>query len=111
MMFALLREQHKSQLDAMVAAAAANQKALDAMFERMNAILAGQGKAADNENTLLATGNARGGTGSTKTNKKKCTHCGKHVFHKPAVCYELNANASKRWTGWKSVEDTGKLLN
>ena len=38
MMFALLQEQHRAQLDAM---ASANQKAMDAMFKRMNAIVAG----------------------------------------------------------------------
>ena len=38
MMFALLQEQHRAQLDAMVSA---NQKAMDAMFKRMNAIIAG----------------------------------------------------------------------
>jgi hypothetical protein len=44
MMFALLQEQHKAQLKLMVAA---NKQAMDAMFERMNALIAGQGKAAD----------------------------------------------------------------
>ncbi len=107
MMFVLLQEQHKLQLGAM---AAANQKAMDRMFERMNAIIAGQGKAADKENAPPANGNAGNSTGSTKKNKAKCTHCGKHVFHKPADCYELEANASKHWMGWKSVKDAGKAL-
>ncbi len=92
MMFTLLQEQHKSQLDAM---AAANQKAMDAMFQQMNAIIAGQGKAADKENAPPANDNAGNSTGVTKRNKKKCTHCGKHVFHKPTDCYELEANTSK----------------
>jgi hypothetical protein len=30
------------------------------------------------------------------------------VFHKAAECYELEANASKQWAGWKSVKDTGE---
>jgi len=47
--------------------------------------------------------------GSTKRTKKKCPHCGKHVFHKAADCYELEANASKRWTGWKSVKETEEM--
>ncbi len=109
MMFALLQEQHRMQLKAM---ATANQKAMDAMFERMNAIVAGNGKGQDKETTPLAgkvnPGNSNGGT---KRNKKKCPHCGKHVFHKPADCYELEANASKRWTGWKSVKATGEAPN
>ena len=44
MMFALLQEQHRAQLDAM---ASANQKAMEAMFERMNAIVAGNGPGPD----------------------------------------------------------------
>jgi hypothetical protein len=42
-----------------------------------------------------------------KRNRKKCTHCGKYVFHKPSDCYELKADISKHWTGWKSVKDAG----
>ena len=38
MMFAPLQEQHRAQLNAM---ATANQKAMDVMFEQMNAIIAG----------------------------------------------------------------------
>ncbi len=45
MMFALLQKQHKAQLKAM---AAASKKAMNAMLERMNALIAGQGKAAGN---------------------------------------------------------------
>jgi hypothetical protein len=48
LMFALLQEQHWAQLDAI---ASANQKAIDAMFERMNAIVAGNGPGPDKENT------------------------------------------------------------
>jgi hypothetical protein len=44
MMFTLLQEQHKVHLEAMVVA---NKQAMDAMLERMNALIAGQGKAAD----------------------------------------------------------------
>jgi hypothetical protein len=44
MMFALLQDQHKTQLKAM---AAANKQAMDAMLEHMNLLIAGQGKVAD----------------------------------------------------------------
>jgi hypothetical protein len=44
MMFALLQEQHKAQLESMVAA---NKQAMDAIFECMNVLIAGHGKAAD----------------------------------------------------------------
>jgi ribosomal protein S27AE len=108
MMFALLQEQHRAQLDAM---ATANQKAMDVMFERMNAMVAGKGTGPDKENAPPG-GNANpaadNDTGTTKQKKKKCPHCGKTVFHKAAECYELEANASKRWAGWKSVKDTGE---
>jgi hypothetical protein len=108
MMFALLQEQHKNQMEAM---ATASQKAMDAMMERMNALISlGYGKLAYKENTPPATGNASHGTAGTKRNKKKCLHCGKHVFHKPADFYELEANESKRWTGWKSIKNTSKAL-
>jgi len=107
MMFALLQEQHKAQLDAMTSA---NQKAMDAMFERKNAIIAGNGpERPDKENTPPG-GNVNPGndTGTMKRKKKKRPHCGKMVFHKAAECYELEANASKRWTGWKSAKETGE---
>jgi hypothetical protein len=107
MMFALLQEQHKTQLEAM---AMANQKAMEAMFEQINAIVSGQCKAVDKENTTPAAGNTGKSTGGTKRNRKKCTHCGKHVFHKPSDCYKLEANKSKRWTGWKTIKDAGIAL-
>jgi hypothetical protein len=107
MMFALLQEQHKTQLKAM---AMANQKAMEAMFEQINAIVSGQCKVVDKENTPPATNNTGKSTGGTKRNRKKCTHCGKYVFHKPSDCYELEANTSKRLTGWKSVKDAGIAL-
>ncbi len=102
MMFALLQEQHKHQMEAMVAS---SQKAMDVMMEQMNALIAGHGKAADKENTPPVKDNAHSSTRGTKQNRKKCIHCGKHMFHKSVICYELEANASKRWTGWKSVKD------
>jgi hypothetical protein len=106
MMFALLQEQHKIQMEAM---ATASQKGMDPLMERMNALVStGHGKLADKENTLPATGNASNGTAGKKRNKRKCFHCGKHVIHKPADCYKLKTNASKRWTEWKSIKDTGK---
>ncbi len=105
MMFALLQEQHKHQMEAM---AASSQKAMDAMMERMNSLVAGHGKAADKENTPPVKDNAHSNTRGTKQNKKKCIHCGKHVLHKSVDCYELEANASKRWTGWKSIKDNSR---
>jgi hypothetical protein len=96
MMFALLQEQHKTQLKAM---GTANQKAMEAMFKQINAIVGVQCKAVGKENTSPATSNMGKSTGGMKRNKKKCTHCGKYMFHKPSDCYELKANTSKHWTG------------
>jgi hypothetical protein len=102
MMFVLLQKQHKTQLKAM---ATANQKAMEAMFKQINAIVGGQCKAVDKESMPPAAGNTGKSTGGTKRNRKKCTHCGQHVFHKPSDCCELETNKSNRWTGWKSVKD------
>ena len=132
MMFALLQEQHKTQMDAM---AASTQKAMEAMFEQMNAIIANNGKApanwpssSDKENNPPASNNSNrtrlvaGGekvnypsdgssNSGTKRNRKKCPNCGKLVFHKPTACLELETNAGKRWAGWKSVKDTAGASN
>ncbi len=108
MMFALLQEQHWAQLNAM---ATANQKAMNAMFERMNVMVTGnvKGVPMDKENIPPARNVKLGNNSSgTKRSKMKCPHCGKHIFHKLADCYELEANASKHWTGWKSVKETGE---
>ncbi len=98
MMFALLQEQHKAQLKAMIA----NKQAMDAMVEHMNLLIAGQGNAADKPTATIPNSNT--GTASNTTNcwKKVCTNCGKLVFHKPQTCYKLESNASKRYPGWKS---------
>jgi hypothetical protein len=107
-MFALLQEQHKMQLKAM---ATVNQKAMEAMFKRINAIVGGQCKVVDKENTPPAAGNTGKSTRGMKRNRKKCTHCGKHVFHKPSNCYELEANKSKRWMGWKTVKGRRRSIS
>ncbi len=64
MIFTLLQEQHRTQLDTM---ASVNQKVMDAMFERMNAIVAGNGSGQNKENTNPG-GNANAGNdaGATK---------------------------------------------
>ena len=91
--------------------AASNQKAMEAMLEKMNAIIANNGKSADKENNPPASSNSGSNNSGTKRNRKKCQHCGKLVFHKPTACLELEANAGKRWAGWKSVKDTADAAN
>jgi hypothetical protein len=74
---------------------------MDAMFERMNVLIAGQGKAADKVTAMIPNSNTGHASNTTSCNKKKCTNCGKLVFHKPDTYYELESNASKRYPGWK----------
>ncbi len=102
MMFTLLQEQHKRQLKLITVSI---KQAMDTMFERMNALIVGHGNAADKGNAPPANSNTGRGSGSTMRNRKKLPHCGKHVFHKPADCFELETNASKCWAGWKPVKD------
>jgi hypothetical protein len=70
MMFTLLQEQHKAQLEPM---AASIKQAMDGMFERMNALIAGHSKAADKEYAPPTNSNRGRGSGGTKRKKKKCT--------------------------------------
>jgi hypothetical protein len=98
-MFALLQDQHKAQLEAM---AAANKQAMDAMLERMNALIVGQGKAADKVTATIPNSNKGQASNTTNLKRKVCVTCKKLIFHNPQTCYELESNASKRCTEWKS---------
>jgi hypothetical protein len=80
MMFALLQDQHKAQLEAM---AAANKQAMDAMLERMNALIAGQGKAANKVTAMIPNSNKDQASNTANRKKKVCVNCGKLIFHKP----------------------------
>ncbi len=109
MMFALLQDQHKLQLEAM---AAANKVVMEAMMERMNAMLGGDGgkrSKRDKENTPPSTNANKGNDNKAQKAKRKkrlCPHCNMLVYHKPDKCYELEANKDRRWIGWKSVKET-----
>jgi hypothetical protein len=110
MMFALLQEQHQSQLKAM---AAANKAAMEAMMERMNALVTAQGgrkhPAANKENTPPLTNGGKEDDpkkGHIRRKKALCPHCKAFVYHEPEKCYELEANKDKRWPGWKSIKET-----
>jgi hypothetical protein len=65
MMFTLLQEQHKAQLKLM---AAANKQVMDAIFERMNALIADHGKAADKVTGTIPNSNT--GRASSTTNRQ-----------------------------------------
>jgi hypothetical protein len=99
MMFALLQDQHKAQLEVM---AAANKHAMDAMLERMNVLIAGQGKAADKVTATIPNSNTGQSSNTINRKKKVCINCGKLIFHKPQTCHELEANARKHYPGWIS---------
>jgi len=75
MMFALLQEQHKMQMDTM---AAANQKAMEAMFEKINAIITSKDKVTDKGANPPASNNSGSSSSSgTRRNRQKCPNCGK----------------------------------
>jgi 16S rRNA U516 pseudouridylate synthase RsuA-like enzyme len=94
----MMQEQHDKQIAAIMAA---NKSSMDAMMERMNAMVAGKG--ADKENIKPKDDNK---DKKPMRDKHTCPHCKLSVLHKPANCPELEENAHKRWTGWKSVNDT-----
>ncbi len=112
MLFAMLQKQHIKQIAAMTATNKAN---MDAMMERMNAILAGGGEKRtaqhDKDNPppgrnrlpLAGTGTGTDQTKQPQKQKALSPHCKKFVLHKPDNCTELEANKDKRWLGWKSV--------
>jgi hypothetical protein len=80
--------------------AAANKQAMEAMFERMNVLIAGHGKAVDKVAAPIPRSNTGCSPSTTNHNKKRCTNCGKLVFHKPENCYELKTSANKHYPGW-----------
>ncbi len=110
MMFALLQEQHQSQLKSM---AAANKTTMEAMMEQINALVAAHGgrkPLANIENIppLKNGGKENGKDAKAKGIRCKMTlypHCKVLVYHKPEKCYELEANKDKRWVGWKLVKE------
>ncbi len=112
MMFALLQDQHKAQLEAM-AAANKDKATMDALMERMNTMLGnnsgGRRNKRDKENTPSLTNITPNGNDDkaqkVKGKMKLCPHCNLFVFHKPDRCYELEANKDKRWVRWKLVKE------
>ncbi len=76
MMFVLLQLQHKAQLKAMVAA---NKQAMDVMLERMNMLIAGQGKAADKPTDMVPNSNT-GKASNTKNHGKRYAQTAESLF-------------------------------
>jgi hypothetical protein len=98
-MFTLLQEQHKAQLEAM---AASNKQAMVAMLEHMNVLIVGQSKAADKVTATIPNSNTGQAT-KTATHGRKYARTKESLFNnKPQTCYKFEANASKCYPGWKS---------
>ncbi len=109
LLFLMLQEQHEKQLATMTASNKAN---MDAMMEKMNALVAASGgrKSRDNnKENQPPVGTAGGGSGggdvSKKPRRKKtpCPNCKTFVYHSPNKCYKLEANKASRYSGWKSI--------
>ena len=95
MLFAMLQEQNDKQIAKMEAT---NKAIMDAMMERMNALVANK------ENTPpIGVTPAAGGPKRPRAKKHHCPNCKKMVLHKAQDCYELEANKAKRFEGWKSA--------
>ena len=89
--------------------ATANKVAMEAMLERMNALVTAQGgrkhdPATNKENQHPPTNRRK--ENATRRKKAQCPHCKAFVYHKPEKCLELEANKDKRWPGWKSIKAT-----
>jgi hypothetical protein len=93
---------------------ATNKANMDAMMERMNALVtgkAGQCPIHQDKESTPAIGNSLPTSirsGATQPKKPKrckcmCPHCKMFVLYKPENCVELKANKDKRWPGWKLV--------
>ncbi len=97
MLFAMLQEQHDKQIASMEATNKAN---MDAMMERMNALMA----AGYNKENVFPPGTTPTSGGPKRPRAKHhCPNCEKMVIHKATDCYELEANKDKRFDGWKSA--------
>jgi hypothetical protein len=77
MMFTLLEEQHRAQLEAM---AASNKQAMDMMFEHMNALIAGHSKAVQKVTGPPANNNTVHASSSLKRKKKEVHKLRKACF-------------------------------
>ena len=94
--------------------AAANKVAMEAMMERMNALVTALGgrkhdPAADKGNEPPLTNRGKEidiKKGPTRCKNALCPHCKAFVYHKPEKCLELEVNKYKCWPGWKSIKAT-----
>ncbi len=91
-----------------------NKATMDAMMERMNALVAGGvGRCPthkDKESTPTVVNDLPTSTGAGTTQPKRpkrckciCPHCKRVILYKPENCVELKVDKDKRWPGWKLV--------
>ena len=99
LLFTMLQEQHDRQLATM---AATNKANMDAMMEKMNALVAA-GAGRNKENTPPTTTGSGDIAKKPKRKKKLCPNCKSFVYHSHDKCYELDANKDARYPGWKSI--------
>ncbi len=108
-LFAMLQEQHDRQIMAMTATNKAN---MDAMMERMNALVTGGAGRhpthQDKESTptvgnSLPTSMVSGPAQETQEVQVHVSPLQNVLLHKPENCVELKANKDKCWPGWKLV--------
>ncbi len=86
---------------------ATNKTNMDTMMERISALVAAEGARLahqlDKVNTPLGSNviHLGGGTRAKKPRQKKalCPNCKCFVMHKPASCFELNANKASCYPG------------
>ena len=99
LLFAMMQEQHDKQIAAIMTA---NKNSMDAMMERMNALVAGKGGGKGASTTQQ---NDKENIKPTDDKKDKKPARDKHLCQ-AANCPELEENTHRWWTGWKSVNDT-----
>jgi hypothetical protein len=99
LLFAMLQDQHATQIAQMEAT---NKTNMDAMMEQMNALVR-HAHQPDKVNTppgsnVIPLG---GGARAKKPRRKKalCPNCKCFVMHKPANCFELEANKASCYPG------------
>jgi hypothetical protein len=108
LLFAMLQDQHAKQIAQIEAT---NKTNMDAMMEQMNALVAARdarhAHQPDKVNTPPGSNVIPLGCGARakKPRQKKalCPNCKCFVMHKPANCFELEANKALRYPGWKSI--------
>ncbi len=104
----MLQDQHAKQIAQIEAT---NKTNMDAMMEQMNALVAARdarhAHQPDKVNTPPGSNVIPLGCGARakKPRQKKalCPNCKCFVMHKPANCFELEANKALRYPGWKSI--------